>query len=73
MACFICPHCKVESEIFAASTGGAAKMCSDYKLKLLGRIPLDPVVVKSCDIGKYIGDEVKESKVLDAYKDIGKG
>lgn len=72
MSTFVCPHCKCQSEIFSASTGGAEKMCSDYKLQLLGKIPLDPVIVKSCDKGEYVGDNHKDSKVLEAYETIGK-
>ena len=47
-------------------------MCSDYGLELLGKIPLDPLVVKSCDAGEYVGDKYKDSKVLEAYENIGK-
>lgn len=72
MSGFVCPHCKCQSEIFAASSGGATKMCADYNLDLLGKIPLDPIVVQSCDAGEYVGDKCKESKVLEAYENIGK-
>jgi hypothetical protein len=72
MSAFVCPHCKCESEIFAGTTGGATKMCSDFQLDLLGKIPLDPLIVKSCDAGEYIGDKYKDSKVLEAYEMIGK-
>ena len=36
MSGFICPFCKQESKIFPPVTGGARKMCDDYKLPLLG-------------------------------------
>ncbi|XP_069343034.1 cytosolic Fe-S cluster assembly factor NUBP1 isoform X7 [Eulemur rufifrons] len=42
MSGFICPNCKKESQIFPPTTGGAAAMCQDLKLPLLGRVPLDP-------------------------------
>jgi Mrp family chromosome partitioning ATPase len=35
MSGFVCPNCACESQIFEASTGGAAKMCAD-----MGNIPL---------------------------------
>ena len=73
MSFFLCPHCKCQSDIFAASTGGADKLCKDFSLDLLGKIPLDPLIVKSCDKGEYIGDKHKESKVMEAYEAIGKG
>lgn len=47
-------------------------MCADQGIELLGKIPLDPMVVKSCDAGEYIGDKNKDSKVLEAYETIGK-
>ena len=31
MSGFVCPHCKCQSQIFAPSSGGASKMCEDYK------------------------------------------
>lgn len=71
MSSFVCPHCKNHSEIFAASTGGAEKMCTDYKLDLLGKIPLDPLIVKSCDSGEYVGKKHKDSEVVIAYEKIG--
>lgn len=42
---FVCPKCAKESEIFPAS-GGCQKMCNDYGLRLLGQVPLDPLVGK---------------------------
>ncbi len=73
MSGFVCPHCKCESAIFEATSGGAKKMCEDFKLDLIGKIPLDPLVVKSCDKGEYIGEKMKETKVFEAYEGIGKG
>ncbi len=54
---FICPCCKTESAIFAASTGGAAAMCAKFNLPLIGSIPLDPSINALCDKGTYIGDK----------------
>lgn len=71
MSMFVCPHCQCESAIFAATSGGATKMCSDYKLNLLAQIPLDPIIVKNCDSGVYVGDNHKESKVMKEYEKLG--
>ena len=46
---FICPCCKTESAIFAASTGGAQKLCLDLGLDLIGSVPLDPTINSLCD------------------------
>lgn len=71
MSSFVCPHCKCQSQIFEPSTGGAEKLCLDYKLDLLGKVPLDPLVVKNCDRGIYVGDGAKDSKVMEEYAKIG--
>ena len=51
MAGFKCPNCACTTDIFSATTGGAEKMCKDYNLSLLGRVPLDPKVSLSADNG----------------------
>ena len=51
MSGFVCPNCKNESEIFPPITGGAGKMCSDFEIELLGRIPLEPMLMLSCEAG----------------------
>jgi Mrp family chromosome partitioning ATPase len=51
MSGFTCPHCKCESEIFKPSTGGAAKMCEEFKIPLLTRVPIDPELLQACDKG----------------------
>ncbi|KAJ8387086.1 hypothetical protein AAFF_G00160260 [Aldrovandia affinis] len=52
MSGFVCPKCKNTSQIFPPTTGGAEKMCADLDLPLLGRIPLDPRIGRSCDEGR---------------------
>ena len=51
MSGFICPCCGKESTIFPATHGGAEKMCEEMGVKFLGKIPLDPLIAKSCDVG----------------------
>jgi len=51
MSGFICPSCHGESQIFPPTTGGALKLSRDMNIKLLGQIPLDPRIGKSCDQG----------------------
>ncbi|KAG8558379.1 hypothetical protein GDO81_016966 [Engystomops pustulosus] len=50
-----------ESQIFPPTTGGAEKMCSDLGIPLLGRVPLDPNIGKSCDTGKSFFTEIPDS------------
>ena len=51
MSGFVCPCCHKESVIFPPTHGGAEKMCEEMGVKFLGKIPLDPLIAKSCDIG----------------------
>lgn len=56
MSGFVCPNCQHESQIFPPTTGGAAKLCEDMDLTLLGRLPLDPRIGQSCDEGRSFLD-----------------
>ena len=50
MSGFVCPHCEEEVDIF--SRGGGEKLASQYNVPFLGKIPLDPEIVKSGDEGR---------------------
>ncbi|XP_001366656.1 cytosolic Fe-S cluster assembly factor NUBP1 isoform X1 [Monodelphis domestica] len=70
MSGFICPKCKNESQIFPPTTGGAEVMCQDLKVPLLGKVPLDPQIGKSCDNGQSFLTEVPDSPATLAYRNI---
>lgn len=70
MSGFACPNCKGESQIFAATTGGADAMAKELGLEVLGKIPLDPRIGKMCDEGKSFLDEFPDSPATAAYLDI---
>jgi Mrp family chromosome partitioning ATPase len=70
MSGFVCPNCKGESTIFPPTTGGAEKMAKEMDVKFLGRIPLDPRIAKSCDMGVSFLDEYPESPACDAYDHV---
>ena len=50
MSGFICPHCGEEIDLFGA--GGGERAASDLRVPFLGKIPLEPEMVKSGDSGK---------------------
>ncbi|EGC39165.1 nucleotide binding protein 1 [Dictyostelium purpureum] len=52
MSGFVCPKCNKESQIFIPTTGGAEQMSKDMNVPFLGRIPIDPLIARSCDEGK---------------------
>lgn len=49
MSGYICPHCGKVTEIFKAGAG--TQIAEKYKIKLLGKIPLDPAIGESGDCG----------------------
>jgi ATP-binding protein involved in chromosome partitioning len=52
MSTFVCSECDTEHDIF--DTGGGDKLAEEYDLPLLGRIPLDPSVRESGEVGEPI-------------------
>ncbi|KAJ2854043.1 cytosolic Fe-S cluster assembly factor nbp35 [Coemansia erecta] len=70
MAGFVCPGCRGESRIFYPTTGGAKKLCEDLDIPLLGSIPLDPRIGRSCDQGSSFLDTYADSPAAQAYASI---
>ncbi|KAJ8345056.1 hypothetical protein SKAU_G00292490 [Synaphobranchus kaupii] len=70
MSGFVCPKCKNTSQIFPPTTGGAEKMCADLNLPLLGRVPLDPRIGRSCDEGRSFLSQEPDSPAAMAYERI---
>lgn len=70
MSLFVCPNCKSRSEIFPATTGGAAQMCEDLGAALLGRLPLDPLLARCCDQGTDFLQALPHSPAVVALNDI---
>nr|KAF6490443.1 nucleotide binding protein 1 [Molossus molossus] len=70
MSGFTCPKCKKESQIFPPTTGGAEAMCQDLKIPLLGKVPLDPHIGKSCDEGRSFLIDAPDSPATLAYRSI---
>lgn len=70
MAAFVCPKCKVQSEIFPAATGGAKKMAADLNVPFLGSLPLDPLLARACDEGKNFLTEMPHSPAAVAFASI---
>ena len=50
MSGFMCPHCKKEIDLFG--TGGGEKSAQDLNVPFLGRIPIEPEIVKLGDSGQ---------------------
>lgn len=63
---FVCPKCSTKSDIFPATTGGAAEMCKEMNINLLAELPLDPQISRACDEGTNFIEEFAESDATKA-------
>jgi Mrp family chromosome partitioning ATPase len=59
MSGFVCPNCQDCSQIFP--TGGGQLLSDETGIKLLGKIPIDPNLVKACESGENFIENFKES------------
>ena len=70
MSGFICPHCKKEIDLFGR--GGGEKAALDLAVPFLGRIPIEPDMVKSGDSGRpliHFSKGTPTAKVMDGITD----
>lgn len=70
MSGFVCPHCSKQTELFQPNTGGAEGMCKEYNLELIGRIPLEPLILQSTEKGVCIVKEMPDSITAKELKKI---
>ena len=70
MSGLICPYCGNEINLF--SRGGGEKAANDLNVPFLGRIPIEPEIVESCDSGnpflhfkKQSSTALSMNKILD--------
>ena len=70
MSGFVCPNCTHESQIFAPVTGGANQMCAEMSIPLLGKIPIEPKLLMSCEGGKCFVRECPETVTATRFTQI---
>jgi len=68
MSGFVCPKCSKESQIFLPTSGGAEQMSKDMNVPFLGKIPIDPLIARSCDEGKSYLITFPESEATKQYQ-----
>ncbi len=68
MASHICSKCGHEEHIFGE--GGGHKMSDDYKVELLGSLPLDMNIREQLDLGTPTLVSDKDGKIASIYKEI---
>ncbi len=70
MSGLICPHCKKEIDLFGR--GGGENAAYDLKVPFLGRIPIEPEIVKLGDSGQpyiYFKKETQTAKIMNEITD----
>jgi ATP-binding protein involved in chromosome partitioning len=68
MSGFVCPKCGERIDMF--SSGGGEKLAKDAGIPFLGRIPLDPEVVKSGDQGRPYLAAARDTETGRAYREV---
>jgi Mrp family chromosome partitioning ATPase len=68
MSGFTCPHCGKSVDIFGA--GGGERTAAQAGLKLLGRIPFDPDLVKCGDAGLSYQQQYSDSAATRVFHEI---
>ena len=70
MSTHICSNCGFEEPIFGA--GGAAAMCKDYNVDLLGSLPLDIRIREQTDSGTPTVVAEPDGQIAAIYKQIAR-
>ncbi|HID71203.1 MAG TPA: ATP-binding protein, partial [Thermoplasmata archaeon] len=68
MSVFICPHCGKETHLF--SSGGGEKVAEETGILFLGKVPFDPEVVSSGDLGRPFVVENPNGKTAKSFNRI---
>ena len=68
MSGFVCPHCGRKSDIF--KSGGGEAMAADMGIPFLGRIPIDPEVVRASDQGELYLQAHENSETARAFRKV---
>ncbi|MGP8331645.1 MAG: P-loop NTPase [Methanosarcinaceae archaeon] len=75
MSGIVCPHCNETIDIFGS--GGVSKTASDFGVRILGTLPIEPAVASGGDSGKVFADKEGTSqwnlnfeKIVDAVVEI---
>jgi ATP-binding protein involved in chromosome partitioning len=70
MSIHVCAKCGHEEHIFGS--GGAEKMCKDYKVEFLGALPLDIRIREQADSGKPTVVADPDSRSAEIYRRIAR-
>ncbi len=68
MSGFVCPQCGQKTDIF--KSGGGEIMARQMGVTFLGRVPIDPQIVQSCDSGKPFVYHYNQSQTAKAFGNV---
>ena len=66
MSGFVCPKCGGKTDVF--KSGGGEIMAKEMKVPFLGRIPIDPQIVQSCDDGRPFVYHYNQTQTAKAFE-----
>lgn len=69
MSGMVCPHCKKTIDLF--KVGGGEKAARELQVPFLGRIPIEPDMVKLCDDGKPLVLNKPYCRAQKAFRFLG--
>jgi ATP-binding protein involved in chromosome partitioning len=67
MSGFVCPKCGEKTDVF--KSGGGEIMANEMHVRFLGRIPIDPLIVRACDSGQPYVQHYSSSQAAQAFKE----
>lgn len=72
MSGFVCPKCKGQSVVFPSVRGVSAgeTLSAEYGFPLLGKVPLDPSLMQSCEEGVALREKNADSPAVAALDGI---
>jgi len=68
MSGFVCPQCGQKTDVF--KSGGGEIMALQMGVPFLGRVPIDPQIVQSCDSGKPFVYHYNQSQTAKAFGNV---
>jgi len=68
MSGFVCPQCGQKTDVF--KSGGGEIMARQMGVPFLGRVPIDPQIVQSCDSGKPFVYHYNKSQTAKAFGNV---
>jgi Mrp family chromosome partitioning ATPase len=70
MSGFTCPCCSHTTAIFEPSSGGAEAMCAEMGVRFLGKVPMDPYLMRACEAGKSYCATFPTAPAVSGFKSV---